>query len=68
MLIDANEEEIHLCQAIERISKHLAFTRMVKHEFLNDSYRCQRTTFADGTTIEVDFDENTYTITPDIRS
>ena len=37
---------------------------MTKHEFLDDGWRRQRTTFADGTTVTVDFDADTYEITP----
>jgi len=35
---------------------------MVKHEFISDDYRNQRTTFSDGTVIEVDFDKEEYNV------
>jgi hypothetical protein len=37
---------------------------MINHEFLDETYRLQRTTFADGTSITVDFEKDTYKIEP----
>jgi hypothetical protein len=37
---------------------------MTGHEFLDAKYRKERTTFADGTTVTVDWDANTYKIDP----
>ena len=44
------------------ISEKLALCEMVSHEFISDDMRRQRTTFSDGTVIEVDFDTEEYTI------
>lgn len=39
---------------------------MTKHEFLDDQFRKERTTFADGTTVTVDWDTNKVEINPDL--
>lgn len=46
------------------LNKRCALFEMVNHEFLEQSFRKQRSTFSDGTTVTVDFDAKTYTITP----
>jgi hypothetical protein len=48
-------------EALE-LFRRVATQEMVNHEFLDHSYRRQRTTFSDGTTVEVDFDGGTYEI------
>jgi hypothetical protein len=40
---------------------------MTKHEFLDVKYRQEKTTFADGTTVTVDWDANSYKIEPSLR-
>ncbi len=58
MEIDADSEEIkkalHCCD----LASELAFVPMIRHEILSDDSRIQRTRFADGTSIEVNFDTN----------
>ncbi|MBR3692083.1 MAG: hypothetical protein IKL89_05235 [Clostridia bacterium] len=55
-------------EAIERVKfarelqKKLAHCRMLEHTFLDDNYRIARTVYSDGTTITVNFDEDTFTI------
>jgi hypothetical protein len=38
------------------LHKHVAMLEMTRHEFLGNTYRKERTTFADGTTVTVDWD------------
>ncbi len=61
--IDADKEDLaairYACDSAER----LAHARMVRHEFLDDTTRRQRTTWSDGTVIEVNFDTGDYAIT-----
>ncbi len=40
---------------------------MTNHEFLDNNYRKERTTFADGTTVTVDFDAGIVDVKPDLR-
>ena len=49
------------------LHKRLALTEMTKHEFLDDKFRKERTTFSDGTTVTVDWDANKATIVPDLE-
>jgi len=46
------------------LNRRLAFVEMVNCEFLDDARRQQRATYADGTTVTVDFDTQTYAIEP----
>ena len=58
-------------QAVRRmaaLNKRLALVEMKNHEFLDNNYRRERTTFADGTTVTVDWDHNTATISPELGS
>ena len=61
--IEASKDEISqakiLCELHEEVAKH----EMVKHEFVNSNFRRQRTTFANGTVVEVDFETDEYIIT-----
>jgi hypothetical protein len=38
---------------------------MTDHQFLDAGYRKERTTFADGTTVTVDWDAQTVTVVPE---
>jgi hypothetical protein len=60
--IDASAEKIEEVKRVCEISEKLALCEMVSHEFISDDMRRQRTTFSDGTVIEVDFDTEEYTI------
>ena len=60
--IDATAEQLEEVKFACESAEKLALCEMVKHEFLSDDYRRQRTTFSDGTVIEVDFDKEEYII------
>jgi glutathionyl-hydroquinone reductase len=40
---------------------------MAKHEILEKNYHKERTTYADGTTVTVDWDAKTVQISPDLK-
>jgi hypothetical protein len=40
---------------------------MTRHEFLDKDRRRERTTFADGTTVTVDWDKSTADIRPELK-
>jgi hypothetical protein len=61
-----NEENLKLLQRMSALNKRLAFTEMVQHEFLDSNYQKERTVFADGTTVTVDWEKKTVAITPAI--
>jgi hypothetical protein len=48
------------------LHKRLALVEMTKHRFLDDAHRKEQTTFADGTTVTVDWDAQTAKIEPDV--
>lgn len=56
------QENIRQWKVISDLHHKVAYEKMVKHEFLNESRTRQRTTFSNGITVEVDFEHNTYTI------
>ena len=60
--IDADDEQIKEVKFACALAEKLALCEMVKHEFLSDDYLRQRTTFSDGTTVEVDFGKEEYVI------
>jgi len=60
--IFADREEIALVEERCAIAERLVHAQMVRHEFLSDDYRRQRTTWSDGTVIEVDFETDAYTV------
>jgi hypothetical protein len=41
---------------------------MVRHEFLDKNFRRQKTTYKDGTTVEVDFESGSHVITPPLTA
>jgi len=46
------------------LQKRVGLLEMMNHEFLDKNHRIERTTFADGTTVTVDWDKMTYEINP----
>jgi hypothetical protein len=50
--------------AMGRLHARVALLEMTRHEFLDATHRRERTTFADGTTVTVDWDSGTYVIKP----
>ena len=60
--IEGPGESMDLIREALALQERLAFTEMARHEFLDETYRRQRSTFADGTTVTVDFDANRWEI------
>ena len=54
--IDADKELIAEAMEICEYAEKMAFKQMIRHEFLSDDHRIQRTTFSDGSIVEVNFD------------
>ena len=55
------KKEIRRVEPLCSLQERLYNKEMLKHEFLG-SYRKQKTTYSDGTSITIDLDKNTYTI------
>lgn len=54
--IEADEADIEQVKTACTLAERLAYIEMLRHEFLSPDYRRQRTFFADGTSVTVDFD------------
>jgi hypothetical protein len=57
-------------EAIKRMAalhQRIGMQELVKHEFLDPQRKRERTTFADGTTVTVDWDTKAVTISPEVQ-
>jgi len=61
-----DQRSMVLMRAICALHKRVALLEMTNHEFLDQNYRRERTTFADGTTVTIDRDAETYEIKPEL--
>jgi hypothetical protein len=57
------EEKVQRCKAVTDLHLQVAKQEMVSHAFLDDTYRVQRTVFADGTEVTIDLNKGSYTVT-----
>jgi hypothetical protein len=64
--LEPSEKELKMVKTLCAVQEKLALQEMVGHEFLDESFRRQRTTYGDGTTITVDFDRDQVEISPEI--
>jgi hypothetical protein len=62
-----DEKILSLVRVMAKLHDRVALLEMTKHEFLDSNFRKERTTFSDGTTVTVDWDANSYTISPDLQ-
>jgi len=59
-----DEKTLSLMRQMMALHQRVGLLEMTRHEFLDKNYRRERTTFADGTTVTVDWDTNTFTVSP----
>ena len=62
-----DEKSMQMMKTICALHKRVALLEMTNHEFLDKNYRKERTTFADGTTVTVDWDAKTFEIKPALK-
>jgi hypothetical protein len=62
-----DEKTFALMRQMMALHKRVGMLEMTRHEFLDANYRKERTTFADGTTVTVDWNSNTIKIEPEVR-
>ena len=62
-----DEKMMTLIRQMAVLHKRVGLLEMTRHEFLDKNYRKERTIFADGTTVTVDWDANTVAINPALR-
>lgn len=56
------KEDIKRCDVVCELHEKIAKCEMVRHELVDGEYTVQRTVFADGTSVTVDFGKQTYEI------
>ncbi|MEY8481507.1 DUF5696 domain-containing protein [Lachnospiraceae bacterium 48-21] len=56
------KEDIKRCDVVCELHEKVAKCEMVRHELVDGEYTVQRTVFADGTSVTVDFGKQTYEI------
>jgi hypothetical protein len=62
-----DEKTISLIKTMMTLHKRIGMFEMTRHEFLDANYRKERTTFADGTMVTVDWDANSFRIEPELK-
>jgi hypothetical protein len=63
---DMSDANLARVKRIAALHKRVALLEMTNHEFLDNTLRKERTTFADGTTVTVDYDAGTVDIQPEL--
>ena len=56
------ERAVSRYRTVAELQEKVAYCEMVRHEFLDDGYKKQKTVFADGTEVVVDLEAGTYEI------
>jgi hypothetical protein len=56
--------DVDMAQTILALHRRVALQEMIHHEFLDDDFQMERTTFADGTTVIIDRTIGAFEITP----
>ena len=62
-----DERILTLIRTLAKLHERIALVEMTNHEFLDNNFRKERSTFADGTTVTVDWDKNTFNISPELK-
>jgi hypothetical protein len=62
-----DDKTMALIRQMSALHRRVAFQEMTRHEFLDSNYRKERTTFADGTTVTVDWDAKSVKIEPELK-
>jgi uncharacterized protein DUF5696 len=63
-----DEKTLALIRQMAALHERVALLEMTRHEFLAQNYRKERTTFADGTTVTVDWDAGTVAISLELKA
>jgi hypothetical protein len=62
-----SEKFLNLMRLMMLLHKRVALLEMTRHEFLDANFKKERTTFADGTTVTVDWNTNAVKIEPELK-
>jgi len=66
-LTKVSKDSLALIKEMAALNKRVALLEMTSHEFLDANRHKERTTFADGTTVTVDWDKSTVQINPPLN-
>jgi len=66
--LQPGDQELSRIRTLCALHNRVGLLEMTNHEFLDKSFRKQRTTFADGTTVTIDLDQDAFTIAPQLAS
>ena len=64
--LDPSDEELTQVRTMCALNARVGLLELVKHEFLDASYRRQRFTYADGTTVTIDLDSGKFEVMPQL--
>jgi len=62
--LSPSETQLEQVRTLCALHERVGLSEMTSHEFLDESFRRWRTVFADGTTVSVNLDKDTFEITP----
>jgi hypothetical protein len=62
-----DQKAMDLMRTISALHQRVALLEMTNHEFLDDTYKKERSTFSDGTTVTIDRTAGTYEIKPELK-
>jgi len=62
-----DDKSMDLIRRMAALHKRVALVEMTNHEFLNDQRTAERTSFADGTKVTVDWKKESVEITPELN-
>ena len=62
--LNPGEKELVRVRTMSALHERVGLLEMTNHELLDESFRKQRTTFADGTKVTIDLDSDTFEISP----
>ena len=61
-----SKDSLDLIKKMAALNKRVGLLEMTNHEFLDAARKKERSTFADGTTVTVDWDAQAVKIEPDL--
>jgi hypothetical protein len=65
--IDPSAEELARVRTMAALNARVGRLEMTRHEFLDGPWRRQRFTYADGTTVTIDLDAETWSVLPELQ-
>lgn len=56
------KERIKRCKIVMDLHKKVVYKELIKHEFIDNDYKKQKSVFSDGTEVEIDLNTNRFYI------